>query len=113
MALFDDDDEQSEDGTESSGWDTDDEASPAGEWESEVSGDRSGGSGHPDPAIGGDWEAPGDLETATIADGDPSGTLKRAVDPEAGVVVYAYKNGNAGGLSVVPLSDTDLAGDTE
>jgi len=98
MALFGDENEQSTDDTtetESDGWNVDD----------------SGRSSHPDPAIDDDQGAGTDLDTATIAHGDPNGTLKRAVDEEAGVVVYAYKNGNAGGLSTVPLSDTDLDGD--
>lgn len=27
------------------------------------------------------------------------------------MVIYAYKNGNAGGLSTVPLGETDLDGE--
>ncbi|WP_224333450.1 hypothetical protein [Haloprofundus halobius] len=41
-------------------------------------------------------------------DANFSGTLKRAVDEEAGVVIYAYKSGNGAGLSAVPLSQTTL-----
>ncbi len=92
MALFDDEDD---DTTESGGWGVDDTTDPDDE--------------HPDPAAD-DAERNGltGLDTATLSRGDPNGTLKRAVDREAGVVVYAYKNGNAGGLSTVPLSETDL-----
>lgn len=48
------------------------------------------------------------LHHATIQDDDPHGTLKRTIDHEAGVVIYAYKNQNAGGLAAVPLSETEL-----
>ncbi|MXR40159.1 hypothetical protein GRX01_02135 [Halobaculum sp. WSA2] len=41
-------------------------------------------------------------------DDDFNGTLKRAVDVEAGVVLYAYGNGNAGGLAAVPIDQTRL-----
>ncbi|WP_224448353.1 hypothetical protein [Haloprofundus salilacus] len=37
-----------------------------------------------------------------------NGTLKRVVDEEAGIVIYAYTNGNAGGVTAVPLSRTTL-----
>ncbi|KTG11646.1 hypothetical protein AUR64_00180 [Haloprofundus marisrubri] len=37
-----------------------------------------------------------------------NGTLKRVVDEDAGVVIYAYTNGNAGGVTSVPLSQTEL-----
>ena len=77
MALFDDEHEQSADGTEND----------------------SGGDDNEEPVTA--------LETAT--DDDPSGTLKRAVDSEAGVVIYLSKNGSGCGLSTVPLSETDLA----
>ncbi|KPN29762.1 hypothetical protein SY89_00479 [Halolamina pelagica] len=90
MALFDDENE-SDDTTESDDWGVDEERGP-----SSTQDDRD------------DTDRLADLDSATIADDDPHGTLKRAVDPEAGVVVYAYKNGNAGGLSTVPLSETDL-----
>lgn len=99
MALFDDEDEQDEDTTESGGWDVDEESTDS----------------HPDPATG-SAEATdplADLDTASLSHGAPNGTLKRAVDREAGVVVYAYKNGNAGGLSTVPLSATEFAADDE
>lgn len=91
MALFDDDDDQqreNESQSESGSWGVDESSGSTVEDTSE------------DPLAG--------LDTATIADDDPNGTLKRAVDPEAGVVIYAYKNGNAGGLSAVPLNYTDL-----
>ncbi|WP_224270684.1 hypothetical protein [Haloprofundus salinisoli] len=42
-----------------------------------------------------------------------SGTLKRAVDEEAGVVIYAYKSGNGAGVTAVPLSQTKLDGDSD
>jgi hypothetical protein len=90
MALFDDENE-SDDTTESNAWGVDEERGP-----SSTQDDRN------------DTDPLADLDSATIADDDPHGTLKRAVDPEAGVVIYAYKNGNAGGLSTVPLSETDL-----
>ncbi|WP_277554816.1 hypothetical protein [Halobaculum limi] len=48
------------------------------------------------------------LVGANLRDDDFSGTLKRAVDVEAGVVLYAYANGNAGGLAAVPIDDTRL-----
>ncbi|NHX37030.1 MULTISPECIES: hypothetical protein [Halolamina] len=94
MALFDDEDE-SDDTTESDAWGVDEDR------RSSSDPDGAGGPGDADPLA--------DLETATVAADDPNGTLKRAVDPEAGVVIYAYKNGNAGGLSTVPLAETDLA----
>ena len=37
-----------------------------------------------------------------------SGTLKRTVDVETDVVVYAYGNGNTGGLTAVPIDRTRL-----
>lgn len=98
MALFDDDEERGENDAESDEWDV----------------EESNESSHPDPAVGDD-DADGDpladLDTVTLHEGAPSGTIKRAVDAEAGVVIYAYKNGRAGGLSTVPLSETDLAGE--
>lgn len=94
MALFDDEDE-SDDTTESDAWGVDDERESAPR-----AADDADGQAESDPLAA--------FDTATIADDDPHGTLKRAVDPEAGVVIYAYKNGNAGGLSTVPLSQTDL-----
>lgn len=51
------------------------------------------------------------LVPVRFRDDDFNGTLKRAVDEEAGVVLYAYGNGNAGGLAAVPLADTDLVED--
>lgn len=90
MALFDDNDEQRTE-TESSGWGV------------EESSDSNLGVNH-----GTSEDSLADLNTATIADDDPNGTLKRAIDRDAGVVIYAYKNGNAGGLSAVPVSETDL-----
>ncbi|MFC7097048.1 hypothetical protein [Halobaculum marinum] len=48
------------------------------------------------------------LVRARFRDDDFSGTLKRAVDVEAGVVLYAYSNGNAGGLTAVPIEQTRL-----
>ena len=99
MALFDGEDEQRRD------------ADSTDEWDAEPS--ESAESTHPDPAVGNDGAAEHpDLDSVTLHEGGPSGTLKRAVDPEAGVVVYAYKNGRAGGLSTVPLSETDLDGES-
>ena len=96
MALFDGENEQSDDDTtESDGWDVDE--------------DRGSSSRAADGADSrAEQDSSSELETATVAADDPNGTLKRAVDPEAGVVIYAYKNGRAGGLSTVPLSQTDL-----
>lgn len=54
-------------------------------------------------------EDPLSLADVSVVDDDPHGTLKRAVDREAGVVVYAYKNGNAGGVTAVPISETELS----
>lgn len=48
------------------------------------------------------------LVGANLRDDDFDGTLKRAVDVEAGVVLYAYGNGNAGGLTAVPIDRTRL-----
>jgi len=94
MALFDDENE-SDDTTESDAWGVDEEReSPP------RAADDADGQAEPDPLAA--------FDTATIAADDPHGTLKRAVDPEPGVVIYAYKNGNAAGLSTVPLSQTDL-----
>lgn len=100
MALFDDeDDEQPADDTESE----------SGSWGVDESADQSADS------VGDAAEANAlsELDTASLTRGDPNGTLKRAVDREAGVVIYAYKNGNAGGLSTVPLSETDLVASDE
>lgn len=94
MARFDDDAEESEDTTESGSWGVDETEPP-----------ETTGATDPGPLT--------DLDTATVAGADPNGTLKRAVDPEAGMVIQADKNGNAGGLSAVPLTDTDLTGDSE
>lgn len=98
MALFDDEDEQN-DTPESSGWGVDESQEAA------TSDGTADDNSEPSPLA--------ELDTATLSRGNPNGTLKRAVDREAGVVVYAYKNGNAGGLSTVPLSETDLVDDTE
>ncbi|GAB7014443.1 hypothetical protein [Halolamina salina] len=95
MALF--DDEQSDD-------DSDAESS----WGVDESADASAG-----PPVDDDPDSLSELDTASLSRGDPNGTLKRAIDREAGVVVYAYKNGNAGGLSTVPLSATDLDAESE
>jgi len=53
------------------------------------------------------------LVGARFRDDDFSGTLKRAVDVEAGVVLYAYSNNgtNAGGLTAVPIDQTRLLDD--
>jgi len=50
------------------------------------------------------------LVGARFRDDDFNGTLKRAVDVEAGVVLYAYSNNgtNAGGLAAVPIDQTRL-----
>ncbi|WP_313692575.1 hypothetical protein [Halorarum halobium] len=55
------------------------------------------------------WPPDARLVPAEFRDDDFSGTLKRAVDEEAGVVLYAYANGNAGGLTAVPIDRTRLA----
>jgi hypothetical protein len=95
MALFDDNDQAADDTTESDSWGVDENG------ESSPQNATSAGDGdEADPLT--------ELDTASLSRGDPNGTLKRAIDREAGVVVYAYKNGNAGGLSTVPLSETDL-----
>jgi hypothetical protein len=52
-----------------------------------------------------------DLVRVRLRDDDFDGTLKRAVDEEAGVVLYAYGNGNAGGLAAIPIDQTRLGGD--
>ncbi|WP_089865638.1 hypothetical protein [Halogranum rubrum] len=41
------------------------------------------------------------LVAARLRDDQPNGTIKRVVDEEAGVVLYCYKNGNAGGMTAV------------
>ena len=46
------------------------------------------------------------LEAVRLRDDDFSGTLKRAVDWEAGVVLYAYNSGHSGGLAAVPIQQT-------
>ncbi|QZP36311.1 hypothetical protein [Halobaculum magnesiiphilum] len=50
------------------------------------------------------------LVGANFRDDDFNGTLKRAVDVEAGVVLYAYSNNttNTGGLAAVPIDQTRL-----
>ncbi|UIO99723.1 hypothetical protein Hbl1158_14545 [Halobaculum sp. CBA1158] len=57
---------------------------------------------------GGDEDPLSKLVGARFRDDDFSGTLKRAVDVEAGVVLYAYSNGNAGGVTAVPIDQTRL-----
>lgn len=106
MGLFDqeadygasnDDADQSND---SDGWGVDDSA--------DDSTGESGGQRVPERTVS--------LAEAHVVDDDPNGTLKRAVDREAGVVIYAYKNSNAGGVTAIPLSETDLdleAGQTD
>ena len=96
MALFDDEDEQRDATDGSDGWGVNESADPP-------SGDGVDGNESTDALAA--------FATATVADDDFHGTLKRAVDHEAGVVIYAYNNGSAGGLSTVPVSETDLADD--
>ncbi|WP_348607118.1 hypothetical protein [Halobaculum rarum] len=61
----------------------------------------------------GDEDPLSKLVGAHFRDDDFSGTLKRAVDVEAGVVLYAYSNNstNAGGLTAVPIDQTRLLDD--
>lgn len=93
MGLFDGDEQRREDDTESDEWEVEEPSE----------------SPHPDPATRDDDGDPlADLDTVTLHEGSPNGAIKRAVDTEAGVVLYAYKNGRAGGLSAVPLAETDL-----
>ena len=49
-----------------------------------------------------------DLALAHIRDDNLHGTLKRVIDHKAGVIIYAYDNGQSGGLTAVPISQTDL-----
>ena len=48
------------------------------------------------------------LAVASIHDEHVQGTIKRVVDHEAGVMLYCYHNGQAGGMAAVPLSETDF-----
>ena len=100
MGLFDRDTDMSDD--EPSDADGDRPAfSPAEGTPPDDAGDSNpddGGSGESDPFDR--------LEAVRLRDDDFNGTLKRAVDWEAGVVLYAYGNGNAGGLAAVPIQDT-------
>lgn len=49
-----------------------------------------------------------DLALAQIHDEHVHGTIKRVVDHEAGVMLYCYNNGNAGGMAAIPISETDF-----
>ncbi|MFC7135700.1 hypothetical protein ACFQRB_01990 [Halobaculum litoreum] len=80
MGLFDRDTDMSGD---------EDEDGPRFEPIDGTAGNGDGGDGDPSPLS--------KLVRARFRDDDFSGTLKRAVDVEAGVVLYAYSNGNAGG----------------
>ncbi|MFD1586355.1 hypothetical protein ACFR9U_05140 [Halorientalis brevis] len=48
------------------------------------------------------------LTLAHIHDEHVRGTIKRVVDHEAGVMLYCYNHGSAGGIAAVPLSETDF-----
>lgn len=105
MGLFDRDTDMSDD--EPSDADADDPTfdpvegtAPSGD-----GGDAGGGGAEGDD---GESSAFDRLEAVRLRDDDFNGTLKRAVDREAGVVLYAYGNGNAGGLAAVPLAQTEF-----
>lgn len=95
MGLFDRDTDMSDDEGADEGADDD---GPAFEPVPGTEGDAGEGADGP----------PSTLVGADLRDDDFSGTLKRAVDAEAGVVLYAYNHGNAGGLTVVPIDQTRL-----
>lgn len=40
--------------------------------------------------------------------GGGGGAMKRVIDEEAGVVIYAVDSGNSYAMSAVPIEDTDL-----
>ena len=51
------------------------------------------------------------LGAVRLRDDDFSGTLKRAVDREAGVVLSAYDSGHSGGLAAVPIGRMRFGGE--
>jgi len=51
-----------------------------------------------------------EIEWTELSDGHRE--MYRAIDREAGVVIYADSTINAGGMGVVPVEDTDLVGDS-
>ena len=95
MGLFDRDTDMSDDEPSDRG---DHAAFEPVEGTAPDAGDSDAGDGEPDPFDR--------LEAVRLRDDDFNGTLKRAVDWEAGVVLYAYGNGNAGGLAAVPIENT-------
>lgn len=62
----------------------------------------------PDPAARDDDAEEPLLTLAHVRDEQPHGTIKRVVDHEAGVMLYCYKHGQAGGIAAVPLEETDF-----
>ncbi|ESP87744.1 hypothetical protein [Candidatus Halobonum tyrrellensis] len=103
MGLFDRDTDMSDD--EPSDADPDDPAFEPVEGTAPSGEERDGDGGDGGEANGFD---PDRLAAVRLRDDDFNGTLKRAVDWEAGVVLYAYGNGNAGGLAAVPIGQTDF-----
>ncbi|GAA0205876.1 hypothetical protein [Halobaculum roseum] len=107
MGLFDRDTDMSE--SDDEGDDAADGADADGPTFEPIAGTADG-----DGADGEDDADEGDvlskLVGANFRDDDFNGTLKRAVDVEAGVVLYAYSNNttNTGGLAAVPIDETRL-----
>ncbi|WP_435062019.1 hypothetical protein [Halobaculum sp. EA56] len=109
MGLFDRDTDMSDDDIEGDG---DAAAAADGPTFEPVPGTAERDDGNDGEEGGGPDEDPlSKLVGARFRDDDFSGTLKRAVDVEAGVVLYAYGNGNAGGLTAVPIDRTRLLDD--
>ena len=99
MGLFDRDTDMSDDDTDAAAADGPTFEPVPGTADRDEEGDASG-----------DEDPLSKLVGARFRDDDFNGTLKRAVDVEAGVVLYAYSNNgtNAGGLAAVPIDQTRL-----
>ncbi|EJN57869.1 hypothetical protein [Halogranum rubrum] len=104
MGLFDADESDKDTTDDSAGWGTDERQQHSQQPHQQNQQNGHGGrrddeaNEHPEPT----------LVAARLRDDQPNGTIKRVVDEEAGVVLYCYKNANAGGMTAVPLSETDL-----
>lgn len=108
MGLFDRDTDMSDDDIDG---DADAAAAGDGPTFEPIAGTAERDDGSEGEAGGGDDDDPlSKLVGARFRDDDFNGTLKRAVDVEAGVVLYAYSNNtsNTGGLTAVPIDQTRL-----
>ncbi|MFC6786634.1 hypothetical protein ACFQFH_12295 [Halobaculum halobium] len=103
MGLFDRDTDMSDD-------DVDADADAEGPSFEPIAGTADSDAGRDGGEADGNEDVLSKLVGAQFRDDDFNGTLKRAVDVEAGVVLYAYSNNgtNAGGLAAIPIDQTRL-----